>query len=394
MTLLLPDGPPAGLPAGLSTGLSTGHPNGLASMLHVDLDAVATNTRTFAARTPGALMAVVKADGFGHGAPAVAATALEHGASWLGVTSLAEGLALRASGLRAPVLSWLNPVEADFAATIGERIDLAVPGLAHLEAAARAGLCARVHLHLDTGMARDGAAPADWSTLCRAARSLERQGVLRVIGMMGHLGCADEPGDPANAAGRARFGWGLEAARAAGLRPPLRHLAATSATLTDPAAHHTMSRIGAGLVGIDPSRSTALAAALTLTARVVSVRRVPAGATVGYGHTWVAERPTNLALLPLGYADGLPRAASGRAEVLLGGRRRRIVGRISMDQVVVDVGDDAAAAGEIATLFGPGRDGEPSVADWAGWADTIEHEIVTGIGSRVTRVTRAQRVRA
>ncbi len=360
-------------------------PGRAGARLQVDLEAVAANTRLFAARTPGALMAVVKADGFGHGATPVARTALAHGASWLGVTSLDEALALRADGVTAPLLSWLNPVGADFVAAIGHQVDLAVPSLTHLVAVTRAGLGARVHLHLDTGMARDGAAPAEWAALCRAARAAERAGHLRVVGVMGHLGCADTPTHPANAAGRTAFAHGVAAARAAGLRPPLRHLAATAATLTDPAARHTMSRVGAGLVGIDPSGTTRLSPALTLTAPVVGVRRVAGGTAVGYGRSWSASRPTTLALLPLGYADGVPRATSGRAEVALRGRRRRVVGTISMDQVVVDVGDEPVAPGEVATVFGPGRAGEPTVAEWAAWAGTIEHEIVTGIGRRVRR---------
>ena len=359
-----------------------------AACLTVDLDAVAANTRLFAARTPGALMAVVKADGFGHGAAAVARTALAHGASWLGVTSIEEALALRAHGLGAPVLSWLNPIDADFSAAVADGVDLAVPSLRHLGVISAAGagqIAARVHLHLDTGMARDGAAPSEWAALCDAAHRAERAGTVRVVGVMGHLGCADEPTDPANAAGRAAFEQGLRVAREAGLRAPLRHLAATAATLTDPASLHTMSRVGAGLVGIDPSGSTRLTPALTLTAPIVSVRRVGTGAEVGYGHTWSASRPTTLALLPLGYADGLPRAASGRAEVLVRGRRCSLVGRISMDQAVIDVGDEPVAPGETVTVFGPGTRGEPTVADWAQWADTIEHEIVTGIGARVSR---------
>lgn len=354
-------------------------------LLHVDLDAVAANTRLFAARTPGALMAVVKADGFGHGAAAVARTALVNGASWLGVTSIDEALALREAGLRSPLLSWLNGVEADFGTAVRAGVDVAVPSLAHLTAVSRSGPGARVHLHLDTGMARDGSAPPDWAELCRAARWAERAGLVRVVGAMGHLGCADLPGHPANAAGRATYDWGVDVARAAGLRPPLRHLAATAATLTDPAALHTMSRVGAGLVGIDPSRTHALSPALTLTAPVVGVRRVPAGTGVGYGHDWSAPRTTSLALLPVGYADGLPRAVGGRAHVLLRGRRHPVVGRVSMDQVVVDVGDEPVEPGEVATVFGPGHDGEPTVVEWAAWADTIEHEIVTGIGARVAR---------
>jgi alanine racemase len=297
------------------------------------------------------------------------------------VTSLAEAVALRSEGIDAPLLSWLNPVDADFAAAVAHDVEVSVPSREHLEAVARTPGAA-VHLHLDSGMARDGAAPSEWADLCRAARRAERQGLVRVVGVMGHLACADMPDDPANALGRARFAWGVETARATGLRPTHRHLAATAATLTDPLSHHTMSRVGAGLVGIDPSGSTRLQPALTLTAPLVSVRRVHAGTPVGYGHTWIVPAGTELGLLPLGYADGLPAAASGRAEVLVRGRRRLLVGRISMDMAVVDLGPEGAQAGDLVTVFGPGHDGEPTVADWAGWADTIEHEIVTGLGLR------------
>lgn len=359
--------------------------------LTADLAAVAANTRTLAAHAPGAtLMAVVKADGFGHGAAEVARTALAAGATRLGVTSVDEALALRAAGIDAPILSWLNPVDADYAAAVAAGIDLAVPGRDHLDAVVAAAPGARVHLHLDTGLARDGAPPAEWAQLCRAARLAEQRGLLRVDGVMGHLACADVPADPSNATGRTRFAWGVEVARATGLRPAHRHLAATAATLTDPRSHHTLVRVGAGLFGIDPSGTVRLRPALTLTAPVVSVRRVRAGTPVGYGHTWTATAATHLGLLPLGYADGLPRSASGpdgRAEVLIRGRRRRVVGLISMDQAVVDLGDDAVAPGEVATVFGPGDDGEPTAADWAAWAGTIEHEIVTGVGRRVARRT-------
>ncbi|MBM0123558.1 alanine racemase [Pimelobacter simplex] len=372
------------------TGLAVApRPAGVSTpRLTVDLGAVAHNTRTLADRAGGELMAVVKADGFGHGAADVARTALAHGATRLGVTSLAEAFALRDAGLVVPVLSWLNPVDADFPAAAARDVDVAVPSLAHLAAVAAAPGRQRVHLHVDAGMARDGAEPGDWAALCRAARRAEQRGEVEVVGVMGHLGCADDPGDACNARGRTRFAWAVEVARAAGLRPRDRHLAATAATLTDPRTHHTMSRVGAGLVGIDPSRSTALAPALTLTAPLVQVRRVRAGTAVGYGHDHRTADATHLGLLPLGYADGLPRVASGRAEVLVRGVRRPAVGRISMDQVVVDLGRAGAEAGETVTVLGPGRDGEPTVAEWAGWADTIEHEIVTGIGARVPRVVR------
>jgi alanine racemase len=361
---------------------------GAGPRLVVDLTAVAANVRLFTERATGELMAVVKADGFGHGAVDVARTSLAHGATRLGVTSIDEAMALRAAGIGAPVLSWLNPVDTDFAAAVAAGVELAVPGREHLDAITRRAPGARIHLQLDTGMARDGAAPSEWTALCRAARLAERRGLLRVVGVMGHLATADVPADHANATGRTRFAWGLEVARGCGLRPADRHLAATSATLTDPLSHHTMSRVGAGLVGIDPSRTTSLRPALTLTAPLVSVRRVRAGTGVGYGHTWTAPAPTTLGLVPLGYADGLPRAASGCAEVLVRGRRHLLVGRISMDMAVVDLQGDHAEPGDVVTLFGPGDRGEPTVAEWAGWADTIEHEIVTGLGSRLQRTVR------
>ncbi|MGC4109409.1 MAG: alanine racemase [Nocardioides sp.] len=354
--------------------------------LRVDLDAVAANVELLARRATGELMAVVKADGFGHGAGAVARTALTHGATRLGVATIDEALALRADGIAAPVLSWLNPLDADYATAGRYGVELAVPSRAHLEAIGRQAPGAAVHLHLDTGLARDGAPPTEWADLCRAARRAERLGHVQVIGLMGHLACADVPDDPANAIGRARFAWGVQTARAAGLRPVHRHLAATAATLTDPLSHHTMCRVGAGLVGIDPSGTTRLRPALTLTAPLVSVRRVTAGTPVGYGHTWTAPSATLLGLLPLGYADGLPRAASGRAEVLVRGQRRPLVGRISMDMAVVDLGPERPGgpiAGDQVTVFGPGDAGEPTTAEWAAWADTLEHEIVTGLGARV-----------
>jgi alanine racemase len=359
-----------------------------APTLTIDLAAIAANTRLLARRTTGELMAVVKADGFGHGALDVARTALGAGATRLGVTSIDEALALRAAGLVAPVLSWLNPVGADWAAAVGNDIDAAIPSVQHLDALLAATIGAQVHLHLDTSMARDGAGPQEWAALCRAARRAEQQGRLRVVGMMGHLGCADDPADACNSRGRNRFAWGLMTARAAGLRPLQRHLAATSATLLDPLSHHTMSRVGAGLVGIDPTRTTVLRPAMTLTAPLVEVRSVRAGTGVGYGHTWTAPTATRLGLVPLGYADGLPRSASDRAEMQVLGRRVPVVGRISMDMTVVDLGGLPAEPGEIVTAFGPGADGEPTVRDWAEAADLLEHEILTGLGPRPVRVTR------
>jgi alanine racemase len=290
-------------------------------------------------------MAVVKADGFGHGMVDVARAALAGGATRLGTTSLAEALALRAAGLAAPVLSWLNPVDADFRHAVAHGVELAVPSLTHLwsviarerehrsEGRARSGpagphsgidqtVGARIHLQLDTGLARDGAPPGEWEELCHRASQAEQTGSVRVVGVMGHLACAAQPDHPANAEGRARFDWAVRIARAAGLRPPQRHLAATAATCSDPRTHNTMSRIGAGLVGIDESGTVSLRPALRLVAPLVQVRDVGPGTPVGYGHTWAAPRATRLGLIPVGYADGLPRLAGDRAWVQVAGVRR------------------------------------------------------------------------
>ena len=359
--------------------------------LEVDLTAVASNVRLFAGRTRGEIMAVVKADGFGLGAVDVARTALAAGATRLGVANLAEALALRRAGVTAPLLCWLNPVDADWRAARGQAVAVAVPTRAHLAAVADHAPGSRVHLHLDTGMARDGAAPEEWADLCRAARRAERRGDVRVDGVMGHLARADVPGHADTTRGRARFQWGLDVAVECGLRPRDLHLAATAATLTDPASHFTMSRIGAGLVGIDPSHTVALRGPVTVTAPLVQVRRVRAGTGVGYGHEWQAARPTRLGTIPLGYADGLPRLASRRAQVLVAGVRRPLVGAISMDSSVVDLGDLPVEVGTTVVALGPGDRGEPTLREWSGWAGTNEHEIVTGLGSRGGRTVRIVR---
>ncbi|MFJ4985356.1 alanine racemase [Streptomyces sp. NPDC088732] len=386
----------------VASGVRVGEPprrtgRGDRAELTLDPAAIAANTRFLAARATR-LMAVVKADGFGHGAAEAAAASLGAGATSLGVTSVEEALSLREAGFRVPILSWLNPVDAAFDEALRAGVSLAVPGCAHLAAVVRAASRtrrrARIHLQLDTGMGREGAEPGAWPELCRRARAAEAEGLVEVVGVMSHLGCADTPGDPCTDRALALFRSAVSTAAEAGLRPRRRHLAATSATLTDSRTRFDLARVGAGLFGIDPTGTTRLRPALTLTAPVVSVRAVPAGAAAGYGHAWSAGRRTHLALLPVGYADGLPRAASGRAEVLLGGRRCAVAGRISMDQVIVDTGDRPAVPGELATVFGPGDRGEPTVREWARWSGALEHEVVTGLGARLRRTVRSRAVAA
>lgn len=359
--------------------------------LHVDSAAIAANVRRAATVSGAAVMAVVKADGFGAGAESTARTALAAGATWLGTATLDEAVALRRGGIAAPLLCWVLPVDAAWDTALRLRIDVAVPSIRHLravvDAAARSGDRARVHLHVDTGMARDGAAAEDRAPLIAAAATAERLGLIEVAGVMGHLACADEPSDPSTEEGIAVFRRALAEVDAVGLRPAVRHLAATEAALRLPEAAFDLVRIGAGLVGVGPG----MRPALTLTAPVVLIRRAVAGTPVGYGHTARTARDTVLATLPLGYADGLPRRLGDGAAVQIRGRRCPVIGRVSMDQVVVDAGPEGVDIGDVASVFGTGASGEPTAADWARWAGTIEHDVVTGIGARVARVLDGRR---
>ncbi|WP_084735088.1 alanine racemase [Actinophytocola xinjiangensis] len=342
-------------------------------------DAVAANVATALARTRSRMMAVVKADGYGHGALAVARAAVAAGVDWLGTTEVAQALALRAAGLTVPILTWLNPSGVDAQAAAAGQIDVAVGSVDALEALG--GAPVRVHLHLDTGMAREGCPVGEWDTLVEAAR----RGGVRVVGLMGHLPLADRADPAANAPAVARLRAAGRALVRAGFAAPLTHLAATSATLTDPSTHFDLVRVGAGLVGIDPSGTVGLRGAASLTAPVTHSTTVGAGTPVGYGGTQVTARRTNLAVVPLGYADGIPRELSPEAAVAIHGRRHRVVGRVSMDQLVVDTGDRRVSPGTTATVFGPGGGETPTIHDWARWAGTIPHTIVTGIGPRVRR---------
>lgn len=358
----------------------------------VDLSAIAHNTRVLAARSRGAaLMAVVKADGFGHGAVQVARTALAHGATWLGAASTPETLELREAGITAPILAWMRLPREDVTGIIRQDVDLSAASLPHLAGIAacaeKAGIPGAVHLKVDTGLGRNGAGPVDWPRLLEAAAEFERRGLLRVRGVWSHLVHPDDPRHPSVAGQVDAFEAAVSQARAAGLRPEVLHLANSAAALAAPATHYDLVRAGLGLYGVEPVRgeSFGLRPAMTLRGRVIMSRRVEAGTGVSYGHEYVAERPTALALVPLGFADGLPFRASRSAEILVGGARRRVAGRIAMDQCVVDTGNDQVAVGEDAVVFGPGDKGEPTAAEWADWAGTVPHEILTGVGPRVPR---------
>ncbi|MEU8783102.1 alanine racemase [Streptomyces sp. NPDC048637] len=363
----------------------------------IDLAAVRSNVRALRDRAPRAeLMAVVKSDGYGHGAVRCARAAREAGAGWLGTALPEEAFALRAAGDTGRLMCWLWTPGGPWRQAVEQDIDVGVSALWALRevvAAARAcGRTARVQLKVDTGLGRNGCALADWPELTAAARAAEAEGALAVTGLWSHFACADEPGHPSIAAQLAAFQEALKTAETAGLRPEVRHIANTPALLTLPEAHFDLVRTGIGIYGISPSpevgtsQDLGLRPAMTLEASLASVKRVPGGHGVSYGHHYTTPGETSLALVPLGYADGIPRHASGTGPVLVAGKWRTVAGRIAMDQFVVDLGGDSAEPGDPAVLFGPGDRGEPTAEDWAQVAGTIGYEIVTRIGSRVPRV--------
>lgn len=333
-------------------------------------------------------MAIVKADGYGHGAVTAARAALEAGVDHLGVADLDEAFELRAAGIDAPVLAWLHDPEADFAAAAEAGIALGVSSREQLARAAASGHRATVHVKVDTGLSRNGVVETEWAPLVEQLASAVARGALVLGGVFSHLSNTSADDDRAQVVAFERF---LDAVRGAGLDPGIRHLAASAAALDHPAARYDMVRFGIALYGIAPERhlrgTLPLKPAMQFSTRVVGLKRVPAGSGVSYGYLHRTAAPTTLALIPLGYADGVPRAAAS-APVLVGDTVHRVVGRIAMDQLIVDVGDSPVALGDRAVLWGDPAQGEPSVDDWADAAGTIAYELVTRLGRRVHR-TRA-----
>ncbi|GAA4140824.1 alanine racemase [Streptomyces tunisiensis] len=387
----------------LSGMKETADPHGaqLRARAVIDLAAVRANVRTLRERAPrAALMAVVKADGYGHGAAPCARAAVEAGATWLGAATPQEALALREPGSGVPadvrVMCWLWTPGGPWREAVKADIDVSVSGFWALDevvAAARAaGRPARVQLKADTGLGRGGCQPADWAELVAGALRAEAEGLLKVTGLWSHFACADEPGHPSIAAQLLTFREMVAYAEAQGVEPEVRHIANSPATLTLPESHFDLVRPGIAMYGVSPSpeigtpMELGLRPAMTLTASLALVKNVPGGHGVSYGHHYVTAGATTLGLVPLGYADGIPRHASGGGPVLVEGKWRTVAGRVAMDQFVVDLGGDEPGEGAEAVLFGPGDRGEPTAEDWAQASGTIAYEIVTRIGSRVPRL--------
>jgi alanine racemase len=363
------------------------------SAARIDLGALAHNVGVLAERAPGAaLMAVVKADAYGHGLVPCAQTAVGAGAQWLGVAFLEEALALRDAGVVAPVLAWLFTPDEDLVPALAADVDLGVYSTAELErvvvAAGAAGRRARLHLKADTGLSRGGATAADWPELCEAAAKAEADGTVLVTAVWSHFASSEQgPAHPTNREQCRVFAEALDVAAAKGLAPEVRHLANSGALLTDPATHLDLVRPGAALYGLAPvpgrkPEDDGLRPVMSLVSHVALTKRVPSGSGVSYGHRYTTEHETTLALVPLGYGDGIPRSASNAAPVQVAGRRHTVCGTVAMDQLVVDVGDDEVSPGDEVVLFGPGG---PTVQEWAEALGTIDYEVVTRVGQRVPR---------
>jgi alanine racemase len=362
----------------------------------VDLGAVDHNVRLLRQHAGAAdVMAVVKADGYGHGATRVARAAIAAGAAELGVATIDEALALRRDGIAAPVLCWLHPPGADFAAALEADVQLGVSSTRQLaevlDAAHRTGRTAAVTVKVDTGLNRNGVGAAEYPEFLVALRRAASDEAIRLRGIMSHLACADDPTSPVNDAQAKRFTEMRAEAAAAGVEFEIAHLCNSPAAMTRRDLVFDMVRPGIAVYGQTPipaKGDMGLRPAMTLTCPVVLVRSLKAGEGVSYGHTWVAQHDTTVALIPIGYADGVFRGLSGRLEVLINGRRRRGVGSICMDQFVVDLGPGPVDVreGDDAILFGPGDAGEPTAADWAGLLGTINYEVVTSPRGRVSRV--------
>jgi len=359
----------------------------------VDTDVIAANVAVIRARLSAGtkLMAVVKADGYGHGVLPVARTVLAAGADWLGVATPDEALTVRAAGIEAPLLCWLSVPGEDAAELVEAGVDISISAswrLAEvLAAVAVVGRPARVQLKVDTGLSRNGVTKGDLAALVGELASAVHAGQVVFTGLWSHLACADEPADPTTDAQLAAFERATRVVHATGLDVPMRHLANSAAALTRPDTHFDLVRAGIALYGYSPVRDDdfGLCPAMTVHSRLAAVKHILAGAGVSYGHSWHATADTVVGLVPAGYADGLPRASSPGAVVSVNGRRVPVVGRVCMDQVVIDLGPGSPEQpGDDVVLFGAGP-AHPTADDWAVAAGTISYEILTGIRGRIGR---------
>ena len=353
----------------------------------IDTGNLAFNIAHLKATSKTNLMAVVKADAYGHGLLGVGLSAEKAGADWLGVALLEEAITLRTHGVRIPILAWLVSPGSDFKSAVDHDIDIAVASIAALREIAALPGKPRIHIELDTGMTRGGFLD-EWQEFLQQDFS-----TVNVIGVFSHFARADEPNEKQNEDQFDRFNQMVADLAKMGINPPIKHLSNSAATLKNPSAHFNLVRTGISLYGLSPdvsslgnSRDLSLKPVMQLRAKLHLVKQVPAGAAVGYGATAHTTQETKLGVVAMGYADGIPRIAKN-VGVFIDGKRAPVIGRISMDQFVVDLGaDSTAVSGDWVIVFGDGSKGEYTADDWGAASLSINYEIVTRIGPRVPRI--------
>jgi alanine racemase len=363
----------------------------------INLSAITQNFKSIKSRTTADVLAVVKADAYGHGLIPVSKALEEAGADWFGTALLEEAINLRKAGILKPIISWLTPLGEDFKSAIDLDIDLGIPSIDLLDevikAASLTGKAARIHLEIDTGMSRGGVL-SEWDQLIKSVLAGVNLKQLKVIGIWSHFARADEPDELMNQEQLSLFEEKVNQAKAAGIDAQSIHIANSAALFTNKSAHKNIIRSGIALFGLSPdiktigdSSSLGLKPAMKLKAKLNLVKEVKAGSSVGYGGTALIKSDTKLGVVALGYADGIPRSTNNLAGVFVDKKRAPIIGRVSMDQFVVDLGiTSTAKTGDEVIVFGDGSSGEYTVDEWAKAANTINYEIITRIGPRVPRI--------
>ena len=363
----------------------------------INLSAIAENLKLIKSKTSAQVLAVVKADAYGHGLIEVAKAAEKAGADWFGTALLEEGIALRNNGITKPIISWLTPIGEDFKSAINLDIDLSISSIELLNEIISIGKSLnkvpRVHIEIDTGMNRGGFGD-DWGLLLPEILKAVKANEIKVIGIWSHFARADEPNEEMNKTQLDLFTQKVKQLNDAGVSPEFIHIANSAAAISNEAAHKNIVRWGIGLYGLSPdinnmgdSKSLGLKPAMKLFAKLQLVKAVKAGQSVGYGGTAITKSDTKLGVVTLGYADGVPRNASNLAGIYVAGKRAPLIGRVSMDQFVVDLGANSLAkTGDEVIVFGDGSQGEYTIDEWAKACGTINYEIVTRIGVRVPRI--------
>jgi alanine racemase len=363
----------------------------------INLSAIADNLKFIKSKTNAQVLAVVKADAYGHGLLPVARAAQDAGADWLGTALLEEAITLRNGGITKPIIAWLTPMGEDFKAALLANIDLSISSIELLNEIVLAGKSVNkvpnIHIEVDTGMSRGGVGD-DWQIFLEKLSISAKNNEINIVGIWSHFARADEPDEGMNKEQLDIFEDRIKSATAAGIKAEFIHIANSAASLTNKAAHKSILRWGICLYGLSPevekmgdSASLGLKGAMKLKAKLHLVKAVKAGVSVGYGGTAVTKSDTKLGVVTLGYADGIPRNANNLAGVFVAGKRAPLIGRVSMDQFVVDLGiSSLAKTGDEVIVFGDGGGGEYTIDEWAKASGTINYEVVTRIGPRVPRI--------